>query len=76
MTKWLIDVIPKVIELLDEYEYRPTIRAIFYRLVSDEIISNTFGEYKGLIQALGTARKKEPEEKGYISPFAFADVDI
>jgi hypothetical protein len=36
MTNWLIDVIPKVIQLLDEYEYRPTIRAIFYRLGLEE----------------------------------------
>jgi hypothetical protein len=73
MTEWLIDVIPKVMQFLNEYGYRPTVRGMFYRLVSEEIISNTFEQYKGLIQALGTARKKRPGERGYISPFAFAD---
>src|SRR5215469_2550569 len=46
---------------------------MFYRLVSDQILSNTFKEYKGLIQALGMARSKDPGENGYISPFAFSD---
>lgn len=73
MTDWINDVIPRVIELLGEYSYRPTVRGMFYRLVSDEIIPNTFKEYKGLIQALGSARKKKSGQKGYISPFAFAD---
>jgi hypothetical protein len=73
MTNWCVDVIPRVIELLNEYEYRPTVRGIFYRLVSDEILSNTFKEYKGLIQALGTARNKKFGENGYIDPFAFSD---
>jgi hypothetical protein len=73
MTNWRVDVIPRVIELLREYEYRPTVRGMFYRLVSDGIISNTPNEYKGLIQALSTARKKKFGENGYIDPFAFAD---
>jgi hypothetical protein len=46
---------------------------MFYRLVSDNIIQNTFSVYKNLIQALGAARHKKPYEKGYISPLAFAD---
>jgi len=73
MTEWRIDVIPKVIQFLNEYEYKPTLRGIFYRLVSEEIISNTFDQYKGLVQALATARKKRVGVRGYISPFAFAD---
>jgi hypothetical protein len=48
---------------------------MFYRLVSEEIISNTFKEYKGIIQAVSTARSKEPElgQQGYVHPLPFAD---
>jgi hypothetical protein len=73
MTNWREDVIPRVIELLSEYGYKPTVRGMFYRLISDGILSNTYNEYKGLIQALSTARNKKPEENGYIDPFAFSD---
>lgn len=73
MTNWRRDVIPRVIELLDEYEYRPTVRGMFYRLYNDGVLSNTIKEYKGLVQALATARNKKPGEKGYIDPFAFSD---
>lgn len=72
-TDWRGTIVPRVIELLDEYEYRPTVRGMFYRLVSDGIISNTYKQYKGLIKALTTARKKKPEQTGYIDPFAFSD---
>lgn len=73
MTDYRFDVIPKVIELLPEYSYRPSIRGMFYRLVSEKVISNTFEEYKGLVRALSTARKKRPGQSGYIDPMAFAD---
>lgn len=59
--------------MLGEYEYRPTVRGMFYRLVSDKILPNTIKEYKGLIQALGAARSKTRGENGFISPFAFSD---
>jgi hypothetical protein len=70
---WKVDVIPRVQKLLDQYPYAPTLRAIFYRLVSDEVIPNKYEVYKGLIQALNTAREKESHEDGYISVYSFAD---
>jgi hypothetical protein len=70
---WKVDVIPRVQKLLDQYPYAPTVRAIFYRPVSDDVIPNTFPNYKGLIQALSTAREKRPADAGYISVYAFAD---
>jgi hypothetical protein len=70
---WKVDVIPRVQKLLDQYPYAPTVRAIFYRLVSDEVIPNKYDVYKGLIQALNTAREKESHEDGYISVYSFAD---
>jgi hypothetical protein len=70
---WKVDVIPRVQKLLDQYPYAPTVRAIFYRLVSDEVIPNTYQVYKGLIQALNTAREKFPGEFGFIDVYSFAD---
>lgn len=70
---WQGIVIPKVQNLLGEYSYHPTLRGIFYRLVSDNIITNVYSNYKGLIQTLSTAREKKPHEKGYIDVYAFAD---
>jgi hypothetical protein len=70
---WQGIVIPKVQYLLTEYPYHPTIRGIFYRLVSDNIITNVFKNYKGFIQALSIAREKDSDEKGYLDVYAFAD---
>src|SRR2546423_13600560 len=70
---WKGDVIPRVQKLLDLYPYAPTVRAIFYRLVSDNVVPNTFPNYKGLIQALCTAREKDATDSGHISVYAFAD---
>ena len=70
---WQRNVIPKVQEFLGLSSYRPTMRGTFYRLVSDNIITNIFKNYKGLIQALSLAREKSPDEEGYISVYAFAD---
>lgn len=73
MTDWLNDVIPRINELLGEYPYKPTIRAIFYRLVSENKITNTFQTYKGLVQALGNARKKKSNDERYVNPDAIGD---
>jgi hypothetical protein len=66
-------VIPKVQKLLTEYSYHPTIRGIFYRLVTNNVITNVYKNYKGLIAALSRAREKDRLDKGYIDVYAFAD---
>lgn len=54
------EVIPAAIEQAQEYkrEYNeaPTLRAIYYRLVSVEVIPNTKSAYKGLSRVLSQAR--------------------
>jgi hypothetical protein len=56
---WVGFVMPYVKQLLgNEYTtFRPTVRGIFYRAGSDEIIPLTTPTYKGLVKALSTARK-------------------
>ncbi len=58
---WVDFVIPYVRHLLDnEYTgFKPTIRGIFYRAGSDQVIPLTTPAYKGLVKALSTARKKK-----------------
>jgi hypothetical protein len=55
---WAGLVVPYVKELLnDEYTFKPTIRGIFYRAGSDEVIPLTTPVYKGIVKALSTDRK-------------------
>lgn len=58
--KWN-EVIPQAIEQAqgyrNEYGEAPTLRAIYYRLVSIEAIPNTRSAYKGLSKCLSEARK-------------------
>ncbi|MBA7693619.1 hypothetical protein ES703_102207 [subsurface metagenome] len=65
---WQRVIIPQTIELLKSYDYRPTVRQIFYRLVAALLIPNTKSAYKYLDKILVAAR-----EKGTIDPLAFAD---
>ncbi len=65
---WQGVIIPKVKDLLQNYDYRPTVRQIFYRLVAALLIPNTKSAYKYLDKILVVAR-----EKGTIDPLAFAD---
>ena len=65
---WQKTIIPKVSELLESYSYRPTLRQVFYRLVSDLLISNTELSYKSLSRACVVAR-----ERRVIDPLAFED---
>jgi hypothetical protein len=66
---WKKHIIPKAIYKLEhEYTFAPTIRGMFYNLVSDGVISNTNEHYKGLDRALVDARNA-----GLISMDAFVD---
>ena len=65
---WQGSIIPRAKELIESYDYRPTLRQIFYRLVSDLLLPNTKTYYKSLSRVLTRAR-----EKGTIHPLALAD---
>ncbi len=65
---WRGTIIPKVKELLGSFNYRPTLRQIFYRLVAGLLIPNTEGYYKSLSRATVDAR-----EEAIIDPLAFQD---
>jgi len=65
---WQGLIIPRAKELIGSYNYRPTVRQIFYRLVSLLLIPNTKPTYKTFSRASTRAR-----EKGIIHPLAFAD---
>ena len=49
-------LISKTKEIIEQYEQRLTIRQIYYRLVSKNIIKNTINEYKYLSKVLVDAR--------------------
>jgi hypothetical protein len=55
MGRWQKIVIPEVQAKLKTYSYRPTVRGMFYNLVSDNVIPNTQQAYKGLINAISIA---------------------
>lgn len=65
---WQGVIIPKVKNLLQNYDYRPTLRQIFYRLVAALLIPNTQTSYKTLSRVLTLAR-----ERGIIDPLALED---
>ncbi|MBA7612582.1 hypothetical protein ES703_19818 [subsurface metagenome] len=65
---WKGTIIPKVKELLGSFNYRPTLRQIFYRLVAALLIANTETTYKSLSRATVVAR-----EEATIDPLAFQD---
>jgi hypothetical protein len=58
---WVRYVIPYVRHLLESVytTFKPTIRGVFYRAGSEEIIPLTQPIYKGLVKALSTARKNK-----------------
>ena len=65
---WKGVIIPRVKELLGSFDYRPTLRQIFYRLVAALLIPNTEVTYKSLSRATVVAR-----EEALINPLAFQD---
>ena len=65
---WKGVIIPRVTDLLDSFNYRPTLRQIFYRLVAALLIPNTEVTYKSLSRATVLAR-----EEAIIDPLAFED---
>jgi len=65
---WKGVIVPKVNELLASFNYRPTLRQIFYRLVAALLIPNTEVTYKSLSRATVVAR-----EEAIIDPLAFTD---
>jgi len=65
---WLGIITPRVSELLDSYSYRPTLRQVYYRLVSELLIPNTITSYKTLSDRLARAR-----EQRIIDPTSFED---
>ena len=65
---WQNVIIPQSKEFIKTLTYRPTIRQIFYVLVSRLLIPNTMSCYKRLDRALTLAR-----ERRIIDPLAFAD---
>ena len=65
---WRGTIIPKVNDLLGSFNYRPTLRQIFYRLVAALLIPNTEVTYKSLSRATVLAR-----EEATIDPLAFQD---
>jgi len=65
---WQGIIIPRVKELIRSYNYRPTLRQIFYRLVAVLLIPNTETRYKYLSRVLRIARERE-----IINPLALAD---
>jgi hypothetical protein len=67
---WTGHVVPFVKQLLerDYTTFKPTIRGVFYRAGSEEIIPLTQPAYKGLVKALSVARKN-----GIIPMNAFTD---
>jgi hypothetical protein len=68
MGKWQKQIIPIVKEKLRAYTYKPTIRGMFYNLVSDGKLQNIHKQYKGLTSALSVARRN-----GTIPMDAFVD---
>ncbi len=65
---WKGVIIPRVKELLGSFNYRPTLRQIFYRLVAALLIPNTEVTYKSLSRATVLAR-----EEATIDPLCFQD---
>ncbi len=65
---WKGTIIPRVKELLGSFNYRPTLRQIFYRLVAALLMPNTEVTYKSLSRATVLAR-----EEALIDPLAFQD---
>lgn len=58
---WAKDVHPEIVKALRYFDgigVRPTLRTVFYNLVSKEVIGNTKSTYKGLSKWLVTARQK------------------
>lgn len=63
------EIIIKTNELLDQYTDKLTVRQIYYRLVSFQIIQNTKNEYKYFDKVITDARKE-----GIINPNRFVDL--
>jgi hypothetical protein len=60
---WINEIVPRVKSILEERRQQgiptATIRGIFYILVSENLIENLPGQYKGLLDALVNARRKD-----------------
>jgi hypothetical protein len=74
--QWRVDVLPKVKEVLRQFQasgvYKPTIRAVYYKLFSiGAIYENSQKMYKGLVRMLTDVRMegRDPE----VRPDTFAD---
>lgn len=65
---WQGTIIPRAKEFIESYDYRPSLRQIFYRLVASLLIPNIESAYKRLSRVLVVAR-----ERGVINPLALAD---
>lgn len=65
---WQGKIVPRAKEFIESYDYRPTLRQIFYRLVASLLIPNRESAYKSLSRVLVLAR-----ERGIIDPLALAD---
>lgn len=63
------NIITKTNELLDQYTDKLTVRQIYYRLVSFQIIENTKNQYKYFDSVITKARKD-----GIINPSRFVDL--
>jgi hypothetical protein len=79
-TRRMIEEAGKVI---DTYDMPVTVRQIFYRLVAQGIIDNTFGEYKRLGKILTNGRycglldwdKFTDEMRGFYKPDSYASIE-
>jgi len=65
---WIGVIVPRVKEIIGSYNYRPTLRQVFYRLVAALLIPNTEVTYKSLSRATVLAREQET-----IDPLCFDD---
>lgn len=51
-------IVDRVREIMAEYEFPPTLRGLFYRLVSERALRNTRAEYNQLSDKLARARER------------------
>lgn len=54
---WNDVIIPRAEEIIDSYSTRVTLRQLFYRLVSEELIRNTVSEYSQLSRRTAALRR-------------------
>ena len=79
--KWkeVVEKVKEVLILFQNEDVKPTLRGVFYRLVSDNVIPNTQSKYNKLSSILVKARKEGEidfdamEDRGRYSIFNFGD---